>query len=59
MRPPDILTLVLGLTFCLVAGIASWIAMGAPSAKALQIVIPLGFVIIGVLGLAFARKRQP
>jgi hypothetical protein len=58
MKRPDTLTLVLGLLVCLVAALGLWVAFGAPSGRALQIAVPLSFVAIGAVGLAFARSKN-
>jgi cytochrome c oxidase assembly factor CtaG len=58
MRRPDVLALILGVVFSVIAILALWASLfGTINWEVVRIAAPLGLVSLGVLGLALSRNR--
>lgn len=59
MRRADVVALVFGLLFTGLASAALWASLIGPvDWHLLQIVAPLGLVVVGVLGLVLSRRSS-
>lgn len=57
-RTYDVVALITGVVFCVVALGALWLALVGPLPwSVITIVAPLGLVVLGVAGLALSRNR--